>query len=86
MNDHVHAVFRDALGAMSAPQQIDVTVRRGVSQTEYRMTGELRSIFSAIEDLFRRWPAAGYGTRVHEIEEQPSGRYAARASHANSCD
>ncbi len=60
---------------------------RGVTTTEYRLTGELPQVLAAIEGLFKRYNPIGYGTRVHAIEcVYPSTQYSARMSRANSCE
>lgn len=60
---------------------------RGVSNTEYRITGELQQVLASIEGLFKRYHPFGYGTRVHAIEcVYPTTTYSARMSRANSCD
>lgn len=63
-----------------------VTPRRGISSTEYSITGDLPAVFSAITKLFERYHPMGYGTYVHSISMNDDGStYAARVSHSNSC-
>jgi hypothetical protein len=60
--------------------------QRGVSSTEYRITGNLPEVFGEIDALFTNFPTPGYGTFVHGIAMQDDGRFSARVSHMNSCD
>lgn len=66
------------------PDEANVTQQRGASSTEYLITGDLPSVFRAIEKLFAEKHPFGYGTRVHHIEMENDGRYGARVSHSNS--
>lgn len=74
----------DALLAYSGDPEIKVI--RGVSWTEYLITGSLSAIFREIERLFAEWPPGGYGTRVHHIDSGAYGLFSCRMSHANSAD
>lgn len=67
-------------------ERADVSMIRGGFSTEYRISGSLPEVFSAIEGLFVNYHPMGYGTFVHSIEMKNDGRYAARVSRANSCD
>ena len=64
-----------------------VTPRRGVSSTEYLVSGTLESVLEAIRKMFEEYPAAGYGTYVHAIcLGNNYSTYTARVSHSNSCE
>lgn len=73
-------------GAMNAPEQPEVTKKRGGSSTEYRIVGSLPAVLKAISKIFDDKHPMGYGTYVHAISMENDGRYAARVSHANSAD
>lgn len=64
-----------------------VQTTHGVSMTEYRIEGSLAGVFREITDVFRAFPAAGYGTRVHHIQAEgfSGSLYTARMSRSNSC-
>jgi hypothetical protein len=83
MNSHVHPVFRGVLYAMSLHAELTVKETRGSSSTEYRLTGSLPSIQTAIVEMFVKFDPRVYDTRVHAIEFI-DGKYAARLSHSNS--
>lgn len=64
----------------------NVETSRGVSMTEYRVSGTLGAVLDFIAAMMEKRHPAGYGTRVHAIEWASNGQYVARVSHANSCD
>ena len=73
----------------TAPQaRAHVTEQRGVSMTEYRITGTLEQVLAGIAEKFRTYNPVGYGTRVHELQivYPKENEYAARMSRSNSCD
>ena len=59
---------------------------KGNSMTEYRISGSFLAVLDAITSAFRNYPAAGYGTRVHNISLGNGGEFEARISRSNSCD
>lgn len=65
-----------------------VKEQKSSSSTEYRIEGDLGGVFREITKIFQRWPAFGYGTRVHRIEAVSfkEGLFAAHMSRSNSCD
>lgn len=80
-------LMEDSLNAAALRPAADVKTARGVSMTEYRVTGDLANVLTAITMLFGEYHPAGYGTRVHSIEYvYEGGTYAARISRANSCE
>ncbi len=69
------------------PAQAEVTEKRGVQSTEYRIVGSLAAVFAAIERIFNQNHPFGYGTMVHTIQmTNTEDVYAARMSRSNSCD
>lgn len=79
----------DKIGGTKRPVEADVKIEplRGVSTTEYRVTGTLVEVQKAIASLFEQYHPAGYGTYVHSIGYTNEGaQYVARISRSNSCD
>lgn len=74
---------KDAHGDLDVPK---VEAVRGVSMTEYRLTGPLVSVQYGIKAIFDQFDGRGYGTRVHAIEMHNDGSYTARMSRSNSCE
>lgn len=69
---------------MSAVAQQEQAI--GGSRTEYRLVGDLQSVFEAIILIFREYDPRGYGTRVADISHQDGNLFAARVVRQNSCD
>lgn len=65
---------------------IQETTNRGTQSTAHHLKGELGEVLQAVEGLFRKFNAQGYGTRVSEIVMDDDGQYSAKLVRFNSCD
>lgn len=63
-----------------------VKPNRGVSATEYTITGELENVLRAVKAIFDAYPPQGYGTDLKYMCQLSDGNYGARMGRANSCD
>lgn len=59
---------------------------RGISSTEYLITGELNNVLEAVKSVFTAYPSVGYGTYIKYGNQLADGNYGIQMGRSNSCE
>lgn len=77
--DRFNGPWKDIDGA-------SVTPNKGVSSTEYSITGELPGVLRAVQSIFETYPSFGYGTHIKYGTQLSDGSYGIQMGRSNSSD